>query len=510
MHKIDEISIDYNKVIESISKKKLLRRLIISSAIITVFLPLFTKDLLTKESKLALAITGSILAGACCKLPKFEYEEKLRKTYEDTQLKQHKLILQGELAKLSTALEISNTQNLADVVEHLPEHQIDYFSQKYGVTAILPQHFIEENSQNTFNNSVTEQSISVDKKSISQPTIYCRDAANMQWIDELVNQFCLPQGKRLHEHIMINGGTQAGKSTLVSIILTKIINHYGANAYSEANGRQVTLNLIDPKYPMTTWIFEPTFTGFENVMNGVQQAINELDNRKKLASNAKKNCQSIPVFNPYLLVVDEWDIVFGNGKGYSNVIGKDDAKDLLAMIKRIICEGAAYDVRVITIGQSPLTTDNGINRSLAKQTTRIVVGQESLSWLQDPGFPFKSDVTNLIDELVPLLKQEKRVALICPNKGAVRVWEIPKIELQDVKEPQDEQTHQEPKTEGSEAILEVVDKIVLACNQFHNEYQTYPSKELICELWRDCTGKVLNEKGWDYLSEILKKKGIYL
>jgi hypothetical protein len=37
---------------------------------------------------------------------------------------------------------------------------------------------------------------------------------------------------------------------------------------------------------------------------------------------------------------------------------------------------------------------------------------EGLSWLQDPGFPFKKDVGDFIEQITPLLKEEKRCALI--------------------------------------------------------------------------------------------------
>jgi len=237
-----KLSIDYDKVSESISKKQVLRGLIISSAIVLNLLPLFTKDLLNKNAKLTLASVGLFSALACCKLPEFEYESKLKDTFEKTSIKQHKVLLTGEVVKLQTLQEISNQQELASEIEKLPDYQIDYFAPKYGVAPLISKYFIESETEEKQSNYET---ITAPQ----QPTIYIPELANAQWIDTLVYEFTAPQGKRLHEHLMINGGTQAGKSTLVSVILGKIINTY------QHQGKATQVNLIDPKYPMTRWLF---------------------------------------------------------------------------------------------------------------------------------------------------------------------------------------------------------------------------------------------------------------
>jgi len=239
------------------------------------------------------------------------------------------------------------------------------------------------------------------------------------------------------------------------------------------------------------------------VVKGVEQAITELDNRKSAAKLAKKSDTTLPQFIPYLCILDEWDICYGNKKGYADLITKDDAEYLLSSAKRIISEGAAYDIRLVLIGQSPLTMDNGVNRSLAKQTTRIVVGQEGLSWLQDPGFPFKKDAGELIDQITPLLKEEKRCALICPNKGAVKVFEIPDMQILMPDSKPEIQDNQQ-----SKVTTTPYEQIEIWCNTCLREHGKLPSDADLVKAWEMCSGKELNDKGLGILKEYLIKKGL--
>jgi energy-coupling factor transporter ATP-binding protein EcfA2 len=194
----------------------------------------------------------------------------------------------------------------------------------------------------------------------------------MEWIVDIAEKACLPLEKRSHQHLKIDGGSQSGKSTLVSLIIALISRMEG----------KLQINLVDPKYPKTQWMIEPSFVGYEQVGDGIDAAIAELENRKKLCLQAAKNKQEQPTFTRYLLIVDEWDNVWGNGKGYANVISKKEAEGIKGNLQRIFKEAAAYNLSLILIGQSPLATDNGFSRSSFNSATRVVLGNEALKWVQ--------------------------------------------------------------------------------------------------------------------------------
>ena len=140
------ISIDYDKVKSSLELKNTLKRLVVGTAIILNLSPLFLKNHINVNARLLLASSGFVFGLCCLKLPNTDYEEKLIKTYKDTALKQQKTVIQGEIVKHQTQLEIKNQQELATTIEKLPEYQIDYFAAKYGVAPILDTNYIAENS----------------------------------------------------------------------------------------------------------------------------------------------------------------------------------------------------------------------------------------------------------------------------------------------------------------------------------------------------------------------------
>lgn len=242
-----------------------------------------------------------------------------------------------------------------------------------------------------------------------------------QWIVDIAKKCAEPDPeKRRFQHLIINGGSQSGKSTLFSKLLELIIKL--------TSSQGAITNLIDPKYPKTRWAIEPSFIGYENVNKGVEAAIKELDDRKKKCIDARKADKPDPVFPRYFLILDEWDSVYGEGKGYGTCISKAIAEKLLRDVKRILKEAAAYDITLVLIGQSPLSKTNGLSRSDCNSACRLLLGSQALKWLKDPDFSYET--AEYEAELQDMLSREARCCLIEPNMGVPYVREIPRISVE--------------------------------------------------------------------------------
>jgi hypothetical protein len=367
----------------------------------------------------------------------------------------------------------------------------------YGLDGLIaPSLPSVENSSSSNTNAWLGNQTDIESVTYSEPE------PGFDWIFDIVQNSCKPLDKRSNQHFKVDGGSQSGKSTFVSLLIALIGKLSG----------EIAINLVDPKYPMTQWMIQPSFIGYEQVNNGVDAAIQELENRKTQCLQAKKNRQALPEFKRYLLIVDEWDNIWGNGTGYGDVIDVKLAKKIKGKIQRLYKEAAAYNMTVILLGQSPLTTDNGFSRSSFNSATRIVLGNEALKWVQDPGFPFKGCAQQLANELENWIGIGKRVALVVPNLGSTPYVEsIPLINLDELfNDPQDEKQTDSENEFGSESNSELTDiqKVFLVLKNWVSEREIPPTALDVWKAWKELTGQQLDEEALGYLLEKLGLKGV--
>jgi hypothetical protein len=484
------LSIDYQEISQSVAFRKMVFTGLLITGIGFTLTPFLFKNSFDRESKTLMLTTGLVASLAASFMPKNELISKLKTVYEKNSIDQLKQQLTHEIAQQDTLLEIENKQALAQHIEHeIPDYQLPYWAKQLGLEPLISKFYIDSDSEESFEKLETsDNQIFTNNTQPLQPNIHTEKSSDLDWLKTIAREFTLPQGKRLHEHLNIAGGTQSGKSTLTSILITLIIQAY------QSQGIETIINLIDPKYPMTTWCFNPTFTGYEQACEGLNQATKELMLRKKLAKEARKNGQTQPVFKPYIVLFDEWDTSYGKGKGYSSVITKDDAVTLLQQVSAIINEGAAYDVRIVLIGQSIQSQVNGLNTSIQKQLTRIVLGIEGLSWLESPYFPVKSQVARLTPIIEPLIESEKRCCVVVSNKGKANAYEIAHISLN---QSQSDNVQDTPKklVEPTETVntSNPIDKLKNWLADCYEQNSEYPSHLEIAEAWEIITGQKLTD-----------------
>lgn len=487
-----DLSLDINQIVKSVTLKKSVLALAVSLGIFGTTTPFLFKHL-DKESKTLLLLSGLIGNFTASLLPRDTKDEKLKIFYEKQVTDNYANQLRHEVIRSNAVTEIREKNLLADYIDNdvkVPSFQKEFWANKFGVVQLMTSFFVGESEQQTeelpaqVNNSWLQNQPEVE--SVQRIEI----KPDMQWIVDIAEKSCLPLAKRSNQHFKIDGGSQSGKSTFISLLIALI------SKMSE----KIQVNLIDPKYPMTQWQLKPSFVGFDQVIDGVYAAIAELDNRKKLSMDAAKNNQPLPLFTRYLLVLDEWDTVWSNGQGYADVIDKKAALKLKGNLQRILKESAAYNMSLILVGQSPLSTDNGFSRSSLNSATRIVLGNEALKWSQDAGFPFKSVASKLSDELEEIIGTGARVALIAPNLGSVPyVEEMPHINLRELfgleETPKVEASNQPDLTDEQKAFTLIKNWV--------SERTEKPSASEVWQAWQKLTNKQLNEIGLKYLMEKL-------
>ncbi len=486
-----DLTIDINQVRKSVGLKKTVLTVAVALGIIGTVTPLLFKNL-DRESKTLLLFSGLIGNVTACLLPRQTRDEKLQQTYEKIATENYKQQLQHEVVRVNAITEVREKNLLANFIDNeakVPEFQKQHWANKFGVVPLITSFFVDDETE-------PPQALPADSWQTAQPEIESVQRIEvkpgMEWIVDIAEKACLPLDKRSHQHLKIDGGSQSGKSTLVSLLIALISRMEG----------KTQINLVDPKYPKTQWLIEPSFIGYEQVDDGINAAIAELEHRKKLCLQAAKNKQEQPTFTRYLLIVDEWDNIWGNGLGYANVIDKKLAGKIKGNLQRIFKEAAAYNLSLILIGQSPLATDNGFSRSSFNSATRIVLGNEALKWVQDTGFPFKGKAQSLATELEEHIDAGGRVAMIAPNLGSAPfIQPIPQINLAEVlgrttppAQPQDA-----PET----APLSPEQKAFTAIRDWVAERETPPTAQEVYAAWEKLTGKQLHEEGLKYLMEKL-------
>jgi hypothetical protein len=421
---------------------------------------MFSRNL-GRELKLTLLMNSLLNTSVLALTLKESKAEKLKKFHDSAAQELYKHTLINEQARQKVLNEITQQNYLVDTVSNpsvVPDYQQAYWAQKFGIVPLLPQAYIEADPYDSHPSLTPGIITSV------QPKV--RDTHD--WITQIADQCVLEPSKRLNQHFKIDGGTQSGKSTLVSYLLKLLA----------ARLSEVEINLIDPKYPMTSWLIPPSFKGFHSVIEGVSAAIDKLEERKIEATSVYESGCPMPKWTRYIVVLDEWDTIHGNGKGYGDCINKDNVNTLKNMLSRLFKEAAAYEITLILIGQSPLSTDNGFSRSTFNNTTRIVLGTEALKWINDPGFPYKNLIDDLRLDSEELLRKQKRFCLVVPNGQRLpTVEEIPMIDLT-----------------NSKAIQVLTDWMLANRANITND--------LIREAWYKLTQETLND---EQLSNLLRR-----
>ena len=339
--------------------------------------------------------------------------------------------------------------------------------------------------------------------------------SDISWLLQIAAELTeLDLEKRKHHHFIIHGGSQTGKSTLVSALII-LSSHLLAK-----QGIPTAVNLIDPKYPESNWMFEPGYKDYDQVLPGLKDTFGKL---QELKAEAKKLGESLSADNGFLFtIIDEQDNIYSNGQGYPYKIEKNEVKDIINIEKALIKEGAAYNFVEIIIGQSPLNPDSGFNRQIYRSCTHIVLGDAALVWVQEPVFPYKEHAQKLIVEIQKFQRAKERFGLIMPKGGIPFITRIsPEIkqivqferakknrpqpndiedeeDIDDDEEDDIEDIEPEPQSKTSSPT-----NLLLAISKWYfgvfEEHGHYPNNPTLAKAWFELTGENLTEKGLDYL-----------
>ncbi len=339
--------------------------------------------------------------------------------------------------------------------------------------------------------------------------------SDITWLLQIAAELTEPNlDKRKHHHFIVHGGSQTGKSTLVSALIIL------ASSLLVRQGVSTAVNLIDPKYPESDWMFEPGYKDYNEVLPGLEDTFGKL---QELKAEAKKQGKSLSADNGFLFtIVDEQDNIFGNGQGYPDKIDKNEVKRIINIEKALIKEGAAYNFCEIIIGQSPLNLDSGFNRQIYKSVTHIVLGDAALSWVQDASFPYKEYAQKLTTEILKFQRAKERFGLIMPKGGTPFVTRISpeikqivqfeltkknRLQVETIEKIEDETDEPEvqPKPVKSSDLLYTIRKWYFGV---FDQFGHYPNDATLTQAWLELTGETLTDKGLNYLRTRIHEKGV--
>ncbi|MBW4505080.1 MAG: ATP-binding protein [Scytonematopsis contorta HA4267-MV1] len=465
------------------------------------------------EAKLWQLALGTLFGGASAYIAQNRIDiENRYETFLNLRKEATKEAIKKEFGFNLALQQIDAELKLADVINRLKDNAklryLDIF-QLHGLLNLNPQ----EQPQNL----ILEGTPSVE--TLEPPKL----TSDIQWLIELVSQLVLrPLDKRKHHNFIIHGGSQSGKSTLVSAIILLAAHLLGKT------GSKVKINLIDPKYPESNWAFEPNYKDYSEVLPGLQTSFQELE---KIRKEAKKLGKSVS--NKYgftFTLIDEQDNIYGGGDGYPDKISKPEVDKIINLESALIKEGAAYNFCTIVIGQSPLNQDTGFNRQIYKNATHIVLGDAALSWIKDNSFPYKKSVDELETLCYRHLNDGERFALVIPKGGLPYITglstEIKKLvvygfnqtvegEESAPSQQSNQQTqNQHPNDHDSDEWshqnehqnqpqFNPLNKIREWCWLCRDKFGSFPNSEEIAEAWRRLTGQQLTASGLKVLIEKL-------
>jgi hypothetical protein len=468
------ISIDFDKVNSSLELKKIIKKSIIISSLMLNLSPLLFKDLINNNAKLLLASAGFLFSLSNLKLPSSEYEEKLLKTYKDSSIKKHKLILTGEIARINSEIEIKNQIELANSIENLPDYQIPYFASKYGVSSIISNNYISQN-QSIKNDEISE--INVNKSIFINKIEHheIESNSNLNWIKKAIDSSCFIAGKK-----------RSGKTFFMKFLLS---------AYIEKS-RDIDLFYIsDPHYDMDfedPWINpeidkklienKRLVKGENETLSMINDVINCGENRKKLGLTIKKNVGLIRLF------LDEID-------SYSS----DIQSEISQAIRKIEYEFAKYGITIVLGCHSIKKSENGLDSSVISSMMNILFPTIVLdrNSILSGIFPSIPKIKNMIDRYKnEFLPKDGRIVAIADDSEFL-ISHIPKLDLIPIKINEDESKSNDDNP---------IDKIKKWSDLCYEKFNRYPSKELIKKAWFDYTGKDLSDNALSLLIEKLNIK----
>lgn len=221
------------------------------------------------------------------------------------------------------------------------------------------------------------------------------------WLDETFTK---------SHHDIIIGATGRGKSTLVDNIAALANIHFGGKA---------EIYVIDPKYPLTEWVFggtkfKPQYKGltainenFQTSLDGLQDMVKSLQSRLDAATIAAENGNAAPEMKPQIWVVDE------------SLLLRDEDKELhtkaINLLSRV---GRALKIRIILLTQESNTAPNGLTISGSFNFTRYYLGDSakvpSVLNREVKSAVEKNDIVSKTTALIE--KGEKYFGLICPGE----------------------------------------------------------------------------------------------
>jgi hypothetical protein len=465
-----ELPIDYRQTLNTIFRKKAVRNSIILSAVLLNFSPLFLKDVVNRNAKLALSMAGLGFAIACSRLPKYEHEEKLRKTYEDTETKILKTQIVGHIQRASVREEINNKVELAAHIENLPKSfQTDYFAKEYAVTPLIAQYYIESSEDDEEDQQPIKDTVKVNS-SVFDAQLDVRQGeteSDISWLKKAVLESCFIAGKK-----------NSGKSHLMKWLLSAWIE-----TTTEKDLFYVIDKHLDPDEPwlkgLSDSVLRSRFFDGSNAIAQIKELHNTLLYRIQNKLTLAKTNSRVRVW------IDEID-------SYT----PDELETVISpFIKDVENQGRKYGFTVVVGAHSIKKGEMGIDSSVTGSMLQVLFSSVVLdkNSVLSGAFPSLPIIRNEINKY-KLDNKDCRVVCILEDGENFYVSHIPNLEL--------------PTFEVEKPEITPYDLIVTWCKDCKEKEGFYPSRDNLRHAWKKLTNHDLNDNGLQLLLAYLLKLGI--
>lgn len=348
------------------------------------------------------------------------------------------------------------------------------------------------------------------------------------WIDELIESSTRHDMKsRTNHHFGIFASTQGGKSTLAGVLATGIAAQSQAPAKIAIHDAKKIEGLKD----LTRWL-----CGFTYKLDGYKSADKWAELMGKLsyqqmvlASDAGGgNCNGV---GELILIQDELNTCYGEGKGLVNQIDSDTVRALVEQWQFAITNLAGSKGHIIFMAQTPLAGQTGLTLPMQNNLCLIMLGN-TVSYILEPKNR-ANYIRNVSNEALDAMLEAAelmqttgvRYCLVRPTVGNPYIALVPEFDVDSIgvslnsdvdstdidaggDEPTDywedetelsSLTENEPPASTEDEIAQIIELMRGWAREVFTAIGRYPNESEIADAWKKQTGEELTPNGLKYL-----------
>ena len=348
------------------------------------------------------------------------------------------------------------------------------------------------------------------------------------WLDELIESSTKHDMKnRTNHHFGIFASTQGGKSTLAGVLATGIAAQSQKPPIIAIHDAKKIEGLKD----LTRWL-----CGFTYKLDGYKSANKWAELMGKLSfqqmvlasESGGGNCDNV---GELILIQDELNTCYGEGKGLVNQIDSDTVRALVEQWQFAITNLAGSKGHIIFMAQTPLAGQTGLTLPMQNNLCLIMLGN-TVSYILEPKNR-ANYIRNVSNEALDAMLEAAelmqstgvRYCLVRPTVGNPYIALVPEFDVDSIgisldgdidstdidaggDEPSDywedkpelsSLSENTPPASTEEELAQIIELMRSWADEVLTKVGRYPTDEEIADAWLIQTGEKLTPDGLKYL-----------